>query len=236
MWRLAAAVPGLLVLLLFCTLMPSRPPARRPAAQAAPQILPRERPTAPPVARRMKPARASPAAAREKQGPPRKALAAHSPPAQHRSAEANPPKDLKPSPTQSPPATASPPPPEAPEAPAALAGDWFFVPASETGNGGYSPEFIELRLSEDQGVIRGRYRARYRVTDRAISPNVAFQFEGHTAAEGGVLPWRGAGGAQGEIRLRLLANGNLEVEWAAAHLGEDLELISGTATLVRKLE
>jgi len=254
MWRLAAAAPGMLVLLVFCTLMPSRQPARKPVAQAAAQTLPREHPAAPPEARRMKRARASPAAVREKQGPPRNALTSLSPPAQGRPAEANPPKDVKPSPTRPPPATAGAPPaatappaapaapatavqpPATPEAPPALAGDWFFLPAAETGKNGYSPEFIELRLSENQGVIRGRYRARYRVTDRAISPNVAFQFEGRTAAEGGVLPWRGAGGAQGEIRLRLLANGKLEVEWAAAHLGDDLELISGAATLVRKRE
>jgi hypothetical protein len=262
LWRLAAAVPGLLVLLLFCTLMPSRPPARRPAAQIAPHTLPREHPAEPPVARRIKRARASPAAVREKQGPPKEVRGAHSPPAQDRPAVANPtvirdrtatqPTSAGTAGTMSvavgpppPPATAGTPPagtppagtpPEAPEAPAALAGDWFFLPAAETGKSGYSPEFIELRLSEDQGMIRGRYRARYRVTDRAISPNVAFQFEGRAAAEGGVLPWRGAGGAQGEIRLRLLANGKLEVEWAAAHLGEDLELISGAATLVRKRE
>ena len=82
--------------------------------------------------------------------------------------------------------------------------------------------------------MRGSYRARYRVTDRAISPTVAFQFEGRAAAEGGVLPWRGAGGSQGAVTLRLLANGNLQVEWEADRLGEELGLISGAATLVRK--
>jgi hypothetical protein len=122
------------------------------------------------------------------------------------------------------------------EDPSVLSGDWFFVPAAQTGKDGYPPEYIELRLSENEGVMRGRYRARYRVTDRAISPNVTFQFEGHIAADGGVLPWRGPGGAQGEITLRLLANGNLEVAWEAGQLGEELELISGTATLVRKRE
>ena len=123
------------------------------------------------------------------------------------------------------------------DAPHTLAGDWLFVPAdSETGTNRYPPEYIELRLRENQGVIHGRYRARYRVGDRAISPTVAFQFEGRTAAEGGILPWHGPGGAQGEISLRLLANGSLEVEWAAGQLGEELRLISGTATLVRKLE
>jgi O-antigen ligase len=59
-------------------------------------------------------------------------------------------------------------------------------------------------------------------------PNVAFQFEGREGAEGGVLPCSGPGGLQGEAALRLPANGN--------RLGEELLLISGAATLVRKLE
>jgi hypothetical protein len=74
------------------------------------------------------------------------------------------------------------------------------------------------------------------VADRAISPNVAFQFEGRTAPEGGVLPWRGAGGSQGTITLRLLGNGDLDVEWAAERMGEELGLIAGKAKLVRKLD
>ena len=117
-----------------------------------------------------------------------------------------------------------------------LTGDWFFVPTTETRKSGYPPEFIELRLSEEAGVVRGRYRARYRVTDRAISPNVAFQFEGHTGVEGGVLPWLGPGESQGEVTLRLLANGKLLVAWEADRPGDELALISGAATLVRKLE
>ena len=84
--------------------------------------------------------------------------------------------------------------------------------------------------------MRGSYRARYRVADRAISPNVAFQFEGRAGAEGGVLSWFGPGGSQGEVTLRLLANGNLHVAWAADRLGEELGLISGAATLVLKQE
>jgi hypothetical protein len=118
----------------------------------------------------------------------------------------------------------------------ALSGDWIFVPAADTVKSGYAPEFIELRLREHEGAMRGSYLARYRVADRAISPNVAFQFEGRTGSEGGVLPWRGPGGSQGEVTLRLLANGNLQVAWETGRLGEELGLISGAATLVRKLE
>ena len=43
------------------------------------------------------------------------------------------------------------------------------------------------------------------------------------------------GGSQGEVTLRLLASGGLEVSWVANQMG-DLGLISGTATLVRKLD
>ena len=122
------------------------------------------------------------------------------------------------------------------ERPNALSGDWIFTPAAASTRNGYPPEFIELRLREREGTVRGSYRARYRVTDRAISPNVAFQFAGRTPAEGGALPWRGAGGSQGAVTLRLLANGHLQVEWEADRLSEELGLISGAATLVRKPE
>ena len=81
-------------------------------------------------------------------------------------------------------------------------------------------------------MVRGRYRARYRITDRAISPNVTFEFAGH----GATIPWRGPGGAQGEITLRLLPGGALEVSWVANQIGTAMDLISGTATLVRKLD
>lgn len=121
--------------------------------------------------------------------------------------------------------------------PSGLAGEWLFVASRHgQGTGLYPPEYIELRVSENAGVLRGNYRARYRVTDRAISPTVAFQFEGTAPADGGSLPWRGSGGAWGEVKLRLLTSRTLEVTWIAHHLGGELGLISGTATLIRKLE
>ena len=51
-----------------------------------------------------------------------------------------------------------------------------------------------------------------------------------------MLPWNGSGGAKGEVTLRLLPAGNLEVDWIAHQLGQELGLISGTATSVRKIE
>jgi hypothetical protein len=100
--------------------------------------------------------------------------------------------------------------------------------------GVYRPEYIELRITGNAGGVHGRYRARYRVPDQAISPVVAFEFRGQPDA--GALNWNGSGGSSGEIKLRLLSGGTMEVSWVATSLGEELGLISGTATLVRKLE
>lgn len=131
-----------------------------------------------------------------------------------------------------------PPPSIAPEKPLKnLAGDWLFIPSSKTdGRDVYPPEYIDLRLNQNGGVLRGRYRARYRIGDRAISPTVAFQFAGPAEPDRAVLPWRGDGGASGEIELRLQADGALDVTWIARSLGTELGLISGTARLVRKGE
>jgi len=96
----------------------------------------------------------------------------------------------------------------------------------------YPPEYIELRVIEEAGVLYGRYRARYRVTDRALWPEVSFEFEGKP--EQNTFGWQGAGGARGELRLKLVGPGRLEVSWWANQLGERLSLASGTAVLVRE--
>ena len=114
-----------------------------------------------------------------------------------------------------------------------MAGSWLFVPAPDAKSAGlYPPEYIELRVMEDAGVLRGRYR----VADKAISPTVAFEFEGRGSNDEARLPWTGAGGAKGEVTMRLLESGALEVTWEASRMGAELGLISGTATLVRRLD
>jgi curved DNA-binding protein CbpA len=118
-----------------------------------------------------------------------------------------------------------------------MAGNWLFVPAPATKCAGlYPPEYIELRVIEEAGVLRGHYRARYRVSDKAISPTVAFEFEGRGSNDEARLPWTGPGGAKGEVTMRLLESGVLEVTWEANRMGAELGLISGTATLVRRLD
>jgi len=118
-----------------------------------------------------------------------------------------------------------------------LSGEWLFVPSAHSKNAGlYPPEYIELRVTEEAGIVHGRYRARYRITDRAISPTVSFQFAGPAEADAASLPWIGVGGAKGDVSLRLIDSGALEVTWVATQMGEELGLISGTATLIRRLD
>jgi hypothetical protein len=152
-------------------------------------------------------------------------------------AEAERPEPVRPAGMEAPPVQAPAPAPALDPA-KSFAGNWFYVPAiaRSTTSGLYPPEYIELRLAEEGGVVRGRYRARYRVTDQAISPVVAFQFEGPGKAPAARVPWRGPGGAGGEIRLTLVSESALEVKWTAHHISDDLSLTSGTAMLIRQRE
>jgi curved DNA-binding protein CbpA len=120
-----------------------------------------------------------------------------------------------------------------------LAGAWHYVRprvARSPQENLYSPEFIEAVIAEEAGTLRGRYRARYRIPDRAISPNVVFEFRGKANSDSAFVPWAGPGGAKGEVRLRLLSANQLEVAWTASELGTTQGLGSGSATLVRRFE
>jgi hypothetical protein len=130
------------------------------------------------------------------------------------------------------------PPPAVASQPPQFTGNWLLsssVPVDHDGL--YPPEYIELHLTESSGNLRGRYKARYRVPDRAISPSVSFDFTGPAnGSTEAVLHWTGPGGSRGQVSLHLNASGMLEIQWAADRIGEELGLISGRATLVRRLE
>jgi curved DNA-binding protein CbpA len=116
--------------------------------------------------------------------------------------------------------------------PRGLAGSWIWIPSAQRGrfSGSYPPEYIELVVKERDQEITGRYRARYRVSDRAISPEVQFEFEGHA----GQLRWRGNAGAQGDVRMELRSESELEIHWITTEPGTSPALTSGSATLVRR--
>jgi hypothetical protein len=125
----------------------------------------------------------------------------------------------------------------APAAQPSYAGTWFYTRAKTAEPSAlYLPEYIEAVIVQEAGMLRGRYRARYKVADRAISPDVRFQFGGPADSEAPRLAWMGGGGAKGEVRLKLLSENSLEVDWTASRLGASLGLSSGTAVLTRRQE
>lgn len=119
-----------------------------------------------------------------------------------------------------------------------FAGTWFYTPPRVAAPAGslYPAEYIQVDIVEETGLLRGRYYGRYRVTDRAISPEVIFSFEGRPQQDAAVLEWRGGGGARGEIRLKLLSENSMELNWSATQLGSSPGLASGTAVLVRRID
>jgi hypothetical protein len=122
-----------------------------------------------------------------------------------------------------------------------FAGFWFYAKSLQGQHNRnlalYPPEFIEATISEDNGSIHGKYRSRFEIVDRAISPNVNFTFTGARSATPQLtIPWTGAGGAKGELTLKLLSDTSLRIDWKASDLGTQQGLDSGTAVLTRRVE
>jgi hypothetical protein len=119
-----------------------------------------------------------------------------------------------------------------------FAGTWVYVRPriATTPKSLYPADYIEAVIVEEGEMIRGRYRARYDVPDRPVSPQVTFQFEGRPEGESASLKWSAAGGAKGELKLKLLSRNSMEASWMATELGSQLGLASGIAVLVRKQE
>lgn len=121
-----------------------------------------------------------------------------------------------------------------------VAGFWFYAKSKE-GQGNknqavYPPEYIEATITEDGGVIHGRYRSRFQIADRAISPEVNFTFTGTSNGPQFDCVWAGAGGAEGEVTLNLMSENSLRIDWTASQLGSQQGLSHGTAVLTRRLE
>jgi curved DNA-binding protein CbpA len=121
-----------------------------------------------------------------------------------------------------------------------LAGFWFYAkpPDGQTNKNQalYPPEFIEATITEEGGVIHGRYRSRFLIVDRAISPDVNFTFTGIQNGSQCNCQWTGAAGARGDLTLKLMSENSLRVDWTASELGTLQGLSSGTAVLTRRIE
>jgi len=117
-------------------------------------------------------------------------------------------------------------------------GSWLYTPPrNHTRNAAlYSPEYIEVKISEQEGAMHGRYWARYQILDKPISPSVAFQFAGKIGGPQSVLAWTDAQGLRGEVKLTLLGESSLQVTWYVTGAVPRDALGGGTAVLVRREE
>jgi hypothetical protein len=119
-----------------------------------------------------------------------------------------------------------------------FSGNWLYVPDPSEKNapGAYPATYVELLMAEEHGRLRGAYRAEYRVTDRAVSPEVAFQVEGDAPAETTAhLQWTAADGAKGDVDLALSGPNLLKITWWTTEFGRHSKLASGTSKLIRQL-
>jgi hypothetical protein len=99
----------------------------------------------------------------------------------------------------------------------------------------YTPEAVDLVVSEQEGAIQGRYRARYPGMGTVEAPVVHFFFEGKCQNDMVNAVWN-AEGAKGEIQLRLTMNNTLQLVWSLMEPGTQPGPASGTLSLVRRRE
>lgn len=117
--------------------------------------------------------------------------------------------------------------------PNSISGKWLYVPKPDDNKNLYQAEYIELRISSGAGLLRGNYRGKYRVPDRAISSEINFQFEGKQGDSVSLLPWYSSNGSKGELRVKRLSDEKIEVNWITTSFGNSNTLASGTAVLYR---
>jgi curved DNA-binding protein CbpA len=114
-----------------------------------------------------------------------------------------------------------------------LAGKWVFTPdpMDLQDPNSFPAEYVELSILVSDGRLRGSYRSRYKLSNRALSPYANFTFDG--PASGTSFVWRGDADAKGQITLQLQSRDTLQVSWFATKMGAELSLGSGRATVYR---
>ena len=106
-------------------------------------------------------------------------------------------------------------------------------PRITTVSSAYTPEAVDLVVSEQEGAIQGRYRARYPGMGTVEAPVVHFYFEG-TCQDNIVNAVWNAEGGKGEIQLRLTVNNTLQLVWSLMEPETQPGPASGTLSLVRR--
>ena len=97
----------------------------------------------------------------------------------------------------------------------------------------YSATYVELLLVEHAGELSGDYRARYHVSDRAVSPEISFKIRGAAGPGTCKVSWSSSDHARGEAEMVLRGANALYMNWWTTEFGWRATLASGTAVLVR---
>ncbi len=117
----------------------------------------------------------------------------------------------------------------------AFTGVWVLpTPKVAPAASAFTPEAVDLILSEQQDKIQGRYRARYPGMGAAEPPMVRFYFDGECQGSVANAVWSGDGGSRGEIQLKLTSGNGLQLVWSTTQPGKESGPDSGTVALVRK--
>jgi hypothetical protein len=115
-----------------------------------------------------------------------------------------------------------------------FAGNWLMSQArEELEAGAYPAIYAELLLAEDNGGLVGRYRAKYKVADQAISPEVDLRIRAK-APLGKLVraEWSSENGARGVLEMTPRRAGMMSLAWWTTEFGRQQQLTSGSAVLV----
>jgi hypothetical protein len=119
--------------------------------------------------------------------------------------------------------------------PSRFSGIWVLPPSSTVpASSAYTPHSVDLIMSERQGSLEGRYRARYSGMGVPEAPMVRFYFQGTCQNDMANATFAGDGGSKGEIQLRLTSDNTLQLVWSVTEPGSQAGPATGTLALVRK--
>ena len=100
----------------------------------------------------------------------------------------------------------------------------------------FTPESVDLIMAERDGLLQGRYRARYPGMGLPEPPMVRFYFEGKCQDDMANASWTAEGGSRGEIQLKLTSDNTLQLVWSVTEPASQTGPATGTVALVRKRE
>ncbi|HYW44137.1 MAG TPA: J domain-containing protein [Bryobacteraceae bacterium] len=118
-------------------------------------------------------------------------------------------------------------------------GKWLYAPGNQpdANSGEYPAMYMECSLREDGDAIVGTYRARYRLLDHSMLPDVNFQVRGlSSTARSARLAWAASDGATGVMELTLRSPQLMKMAWWTTSEGRGAAPKSGEGLLIRQGE